>query len=480
MERQLKSACGPLSLTNDPLADPLIFYRSIMKKIFTLLLAAGISASSTFAQSSLDRQLWDDPTFKKEFLGSYGFLAGYEPQINDEEKEALRALVDLIKASPNAAIQQLEPQITSESSAAFDFILANLYFQEGDLAKAERYYRNATVKYPDFRRAYKNLALVQAQAGNLDGVVETITKAVELGQIDGRSYGLLGYGYLQQEKYYPAEAAYRQAIIMQPDVMDWKIGLARCLLETEQYPDAIALFHTLLKDSPDNQEFWLLQANAYLGKGDSLAAAKNLEIVRRMGAADLSTLTLLGDIYMNNESPDLALNAYLQANEVAGSSDGKALIRAAQLFNRSGNYDQAAQMITAVRSRFSGQLEREQDLQLMTIEAKVARAQGRDAEGAQILEQIIEQDSLNGEAIIELANFYADQGELAKATVRYENAANIDAFERQAKVAHAQALVRAGRYKDAIPLLDRALSMRSDANLADFTQRVKRAAETRG
>ena len=34
---------------------------------------------------------------------------------------------------------------------------------------------------------------------------------MELGDVDGRAYGLLAYSYLTQENYYPAEAA-RQAI----------------------------------------------------------------------------------------------------------------------------------------------------------------------------------------------------------------------------------------------------------------------------
>jgi tetratricopeptide (TPR) repeat protein len=451
-----------------------------MNKLTVLLFAASITASSLTAQSSINNQLWSDPTFVKEFLGSYGFLAGAEPQISDEEKEALRNLIDLIKVNPKAAIGALEPQITQSSSAAFDFILANLYFQEGNLAKAEQFYTTAVVKHPDFRRAYKNLGLVQVQKGDFDKAITTISKAMELGEVDGRSYGLLGYGYLTQERYYPAEAAYRQAILMQPDVTDWKVGLARCLLETQRYADAIALFDTLLLDEPTNPDYWLLQGNAYLGKGDSLAAAKNLDVVRRMGAADLSTLTLLGDIYMNNDAPDLALEAYLAANKVATAADSKSLLRAAELLSRTGSYTQSKTMIGEIRAKMGAELHESTDRKLLTIEAKIARAEGDDEAAVELLSKIVERDALNGEAIIELANFYADQGDMAKAINRFEQAEKIEAFEREALVAHAQARVRNGEYKVALPLLRRALQLKSDNNLEDYAQRVERAAKSQG
>jgi tetratricopeptide (TPR) repeat protein len=455
-----------------------------MNKIIICLLALGLAAGSLTAQSriqsNIQSQLWSDPTFQKEFLGSYGFLAGAEPQISEEEKTALRALIDLIKASPKAAIAQLEPQITQSSSAAFDFILANLYFQDGNLAKAEQYYGNAIVKHPDFRRAYKNLGLVQVQRGDFDKAITTISKAMELGEVDGRSYGLLGYGYLTQERYYPAEAAYRMAILMQPEVTDWKVGLARCLLETERYADAIALFETLLLDAPDNADYWLLQGNAYLGKGDSMAAAKNLEIVHRMGAADLGTLTLLGDIYMNNNAPELALKAYLAATQKATPRDSQALLRAANLLSRTGNYDESKTMIAEIRSKIGEGLSEDDDLQLLTTEARIARAEGDDAAAVELLNKIVERDALNGAALIELANFYADQGDMAKAINRYEQAEKIEAYERDALIAHAQARVRDGQYKEALPLLRRALQLRSDNNLEDYAQRVERAARSQG
>lgn len=451
-----------------------------MNPIKKIILGATLVAGSLEGQSQIGNpasSMWNEPTFIKSFVGSYGFLAGYEPTIDDEEKESLRALISLIKSNPNVAIQQLETLVKQSESAAFEFILANLYAQEGDLMRAERYYQSAVSKYPQFRRAYKNLGLVQVQSGNWDAAIKSISKSLELGEVDGRVYGLLGYGYLTKGLYYPAEVAYRQAILMQPEVEDWKVGLARCLLETQNYSDAIALFDTLLQESPNNKDYWLLQSNAYIGKGEPLAAAQNLEIVRRMGGAELATLMLLGDIYMNNETPDLALAAYLAGVEKASTDDSQVLIRTAQLFTRSGNYDQAKIMIERTRNRLGEGITESNELDLLTLDAKIARVEGDDATAVAALNLIVERQALNGEALIELANYYADQGELAKATVRYEQAAKIDAYERPALVAHAQTLVRSGDYKNAVPMLQRALRLQPDSKLQDYLQRVERAAK---
>ena len=446
-------------------------------RIATILGLIACFATALLASDPVDK-MWKDPAFIKSFTGSYGFLAGAEPDVSAEEIDALRNLIDIINVRPKAAIEQLEQQITQDTSAAFNFILANLYFQEGNLKEAEKQYKIAIEKYPDFRRAYKNLGLLQAQDDNFKDAVVTISTALEKGVVDGRAYGLLGYGYLTQELYYPAEAAYRQAILIQPGVKDWKIGLARCLLQTQQYTDAIALLDTLIRNEPDNADFWLLQSNAYLGKNESLAAAQNLEIVRRMGKAKLETLTLLGDIYMNNELPDLALDAYLAASYKADKKDINTILRAASLLNRSGNNDQAAVMITRIRDGFSQHISDEQELELLTLEAKIARASGDDSKAITILTEIVKRDSLNGEALIELGNYYAEQGDMARATTRFQEAEKIEAFERAALIAHAQALVREGDYARAVPMLRRVLQINPEPHIQEYARRVERAAKT--
>ena len=454
-----------------------------MKSLQHLLLGLALCIGSINTLSAVPdptKDMWNDPGFIKSFTGSYGILAEYEPPISNDERLVLRSLINTLKSNPKTAIAELQPLIKPKTSAVFDFILANLYFQDGNLANAEKCYTQATSKFPNFRRAYKNLGLVQVQSGNYKPAIKTISKAIELGAIDGRSYGLLGYCYLSQELYYPAETAYRQAILMQPDTLDWKLGLARCLIETQRYADAIALFDTLIKLHPNRADFWLLQGNAYLGQQQPMAAAGNIEIVRRMGKAEHATLILLGDIYINNAAPSLALDAYQAALQVANNNDIKSPIRAAEILTRTGNFAAGKTMIRSTRERFRDQLSDANDLKLLTLEAKIARAEDDPETALTALKQIIERDALNGEALIELGNIYAAQGDLPKAINRFDQAEKIEAYERNALIAHAQALVANTDYQAALPLLRRALFMEPDNNLENFVRRVERAARDKG
>ena len=450
-----------------------------MKQILlTLICAITFSPLIGYAKKSNPMaKLWNDPQFQKEFTASYGTLSGYEPNLSEDDTNKLRSLFKLIKTRPNQAIKQLSEEIDSEDNAAFDFILANLYFQEGDLVSAEKFYLQAIKKYPAFRRAYKNLGFVHIQSGDYLSAINAISKSMELGLVDGRAYGLLAYSYLTEENYYPAEAAYRQAILMQPDIVDWKLGLAKCLLEMEQYSDAVSIIESLISDDPDNSDYWILQSNAYLGLDESLKAARNLEVVQRLDKADIQTLSLLGDIYINNEMPDLALNAYLLAAELAQDKDLDLLIKSAKALTLTLNYKQAETIITKIRNDFSENIDEANDLKLLTYEAKIARAKGQYDLAAKYLVQIIERDLLNGEALIELAKYYADQGKISEAITRFEQAQTIPEYERSALVAHAQTLVNNKEYDEALPLLYRALRIESDRNLKDYTDRVERAAQ---
>jgi tetratricopeptide (TPR) repeat protein len=89
---------------------------------------------------------------------------------------------------------------------------------------------------------------------------------------------------------------------------------------------------------------------------------------------------------------------------------------------------------------------------------------------------IVERDSLNGEALIELGRYFEEQGDLERAINRFEQAEMIEDYERPALIAHAQALIRDKNYKEALTLLKRAQELREDRYLADYVERIEQAA----
>lgn len=443
-----------------------------------LALALLVAATAPAAPSPPWRgdAILHDPEWQKRFLGSYGFLSGAEPQIKETERAVLVEVIELMKVNAPAAAAMLEQQIGGESSAALDFILANLHFQAGKLDSATRSYERALEKFPDFRRAHKNLGLLLVQKGDLDAALGHLTAAVELGDRDGRNFGLIGYVYVNQEKYLAAESAYRSAILQDPDTRDWKLGLARSLLAMERYPEAVALFDGLLAENPDDSAAWLLQANAFVGLEQPLRAAVNLETVRMMGAAQTSSLVLLGDIYMNAGMTELARSAYLEVIEKdAESVQFATALRAADLLVRTRAFSDAQAIIDRAQKRYADELTADQELQLLTLEAKVARAQGREEQAAKLLESIVERDGTRGDALIELASYEASQGNREKALLLLERAEKLADFEYAALLEHAQLMVAARDYGEAAQLLRKALQIRDEPRVARFLGRVEAA-----
>jgi tetratricopeptide (TPR) repeat protein len=417
---------------------------------------------------------WRDPAFVRSFIGSYGFLSGLEPTIAANEREFLQTILDTIQRDPEQAIRSLRQNRSADSSAAFDFILGNLLFQTERWNDSAESYRAAIRKFPDFRRAHKNLGLLQLRQGDYAAAIAGLTRAMELGDVDGRSYGLLGYAYLQLDKPFPAAIAYRQATLLQPDLTDWQIGLVQSLMQTGRASEAIALIDHLLKQQPARTDLWLLQANAWLSENNANQAALSIEMAHRLGDARERSHLLLGDIYFREELPELALENYLAALELNEGSPSSTLLRAVDLFQRRREYTQANTLMDALLTR-SSDLSRTQSHDLLRLQARRASHEGNLEQARELLEKLTAESVLNGSALIELGRIHQELGETEKAINRFEQARLITESERDALIALARLRVEENDLERAIPLLRSALQIRHETALEDYLERLQRA-----
>ncbi len=453
-------------------------------RLLATLLALSLG-TATFGQLQYPSEaFWSDPANINAFLGTYGVIGPVEPKISTEEQVILKNLIEVLKTGDKQlAIKTLLPEISPKSSSALDFTLANLYFETGELDNAIRYYRSSLQKEPDFLRAHKNLGILLVQKGQFPDAIGALSKTLTLGNPDGITYGLLGLSFLNTGDSLSAEAAYRNAIVFAPETNDWKLGLARALLQQRKFDEAIAILDYLIKAKPEDSALWLVQANAYLGKGDSVQAAANYEIVSRMGQATGDSLNLLGDIYMNEDMKELALNAYLEAMTMDPDQDINRPLRAAEVLTNRGALTEAQQMCNRIRTDYSD-IPNDTDLALLKIQARLDIAANHVGDAIGTLEKIVEREPLDGEALILLARFYSrsdtDDPEVKeenyqKAALLYERAAKIRDYEERALLAHAQMLVSKREYGEAVPLLERVMSINPRDTIGRYLQEVRNA-----
>ena len=461
---------GPEPLVVDPTAEETkIAARSM----------GGVDAGPS-ALNADDLSILRDEKFRRRVIDSMKPETDIEPGFSEEERPLVVQAYDLLGAGKtNEVAAILEGSRSASSSAVLDFLLGNAYYQTDKLDHAAAAFRAATQKHPKFLRAWKNLGQVEFRRGNHERATEALTQVIELGGDDAATYGFLGVTYAKAGNHMAAETAFRRANLLAPESMDWKIGLAECFLQQRRYAESITMFDELLKAQPDKAELWLAQGEAYALLGEPMKAAENFEMVDRLGKSTVRSLNNLGDIYTNEKLYDMAVGAYLRALELDASAKPDRAIRAAHFMSRLDATEEALALVSGIEAGRSQTLLPEQKKELLHLRARLAVKSGDDTEGIRVLEEIVHQDPLDGDALIQLGRQKGQAGDIEKASFYFERAANIEEFEGEATLRHGEMLVKEGRYGDAIPLLERAFEIKKGDRIKDYLDKVKRAARSR-
>ena len=430
---------------------------------------------------ALGREFWSSPRFLRSFVGDYGFRATIEPRVDRQEQTLLRKVVSQAQNDHLVAIATLEKEIKKDASAALDFTLATLRFQNGELTRASQGYRTTIGKFPSFLRAHKNLGLVLVQQGHFDEAAEALLKAISLGENEGVAFVALGYCYLNLEKYASAENAYRAAILRDPDGKDAHNGLVNCLLETERHAEAVAMLDELIDKQPGQSFYWLSQTNAYVALGKPLKAVVNLEILRRLEELDVRGHLLLGDLYHNLELPALALTAYQAALELRGNLDVARFIRVAHILVDRGSYAEGFNYLDRIESKFSQALTLENKLSLLALRARVSLARGQPEKADSFLAAILRVKPNDGQALLLRGRyFWQKKKDFVEANFYFERAAKVEETTVDALVEHAQMLVSRAKYGEAAKLLERAQLLEPRDNVGRYLESVRNVLRVKG
>ncbi len=406
-----------------------------------------------------------------------------EPKPTSTEIEVLQQVIELInQGQPEQAIALLEANRDDvTSSAALDFMLGSLYQQHATdnparIDAAAQLYRVAVAKHSKFRRAWWALGMIYVQQSKWEQVIPVLTKVIDLGKEDAITWGFLGFAYTSTGNHVSAESCYRNAIIFEPDRLDWQQSLAGSFFYQGRYAEAVALLDTMIEKHPTKINLWDTQAQALLLKGDTARAAENYEFIDRMGKANVEQLNKLGDIYTNQELYDLAISAYTRALKMDPAAQPDRAILACQILTGRGELDLARQLIAELQKLRGDSLNDKQRLGLLRMQSRIALAEGAGEREAEVLREIIEIEPLDGQALILLGQYEVRNENPEQAIYYFERAAAIEKYEADANVRHAQLLVKQKKYNEALVKLRRAQQIQPRENIQKYLEGIERAA----
>jgi TolA-binding protein len=187
-----------------------------------------------------------------------------------------------------------------------------------------------------------------------------------------------------------------------------------------------------------------MQAVAQIANGQPLKAAQNLEMLALMGKATAKEYSTLGDIYMSQAMFPLASRSYIAGASAKGApSAPDGLLKNAESLAQRSAYPEAKSVLAAVDSVFPS-LETPHKVKMLKVRSRIAMAEEAPDSAVALLNEIVQVDPMDGEALMLLADHFIKKGtdaDLVQAIFYLERGVKTPASEADASVRLAQAKI---------------------------------------
>ena len=348
------------------------------------------------------------------------------------QSDVLRRAIEQYEKITELAPKDVESKIT----------LGRLYRFNSDYTKAEAVLKQALALQPESEEALTTLALLYTDTGQLNAAVELLQKVTGKNPTP-RLFAALASAYEQARDYDNAVKAYRRALELDKDNLDYLRGLGQNLLFNEQYEEALVPYKQVAAADPQDGSAFLRLGQIYrqlhkydlalenLKKAeslvpDSLEAPYNLALLEETEGRPEAAIGILkgllertarggaqytprekanraifqerlGILYRSNENYAAAEEAFRQMMD---SDQENAVRGASQLIDtlrQQKEFPRALAEVDAALQRFPD------DRGLKMLRAQVLGESGRVEEAHQALQALLEDKAEDREVLLAMA-----------------------------------------------------------------------------
>lgn len=200
-------------------------------------------------------------------------------------------------------------------------ISGDLYYNDGDLSKAVKEYRQGLMMAPVNLNLYNSIGVAYAQMNRPRQAISFFEQGLQVDSNNFMALYNLGLASLTLKKQDEAIDYLEQALKLDEHHFDLQLHLGRLYCETRRYDESITLLSECAKgtDNSNNGSFGLFALYRYLGEacvgsGHKRQAIAYLERATNLNARSPDVLSLLGEMYiLTGEGDDIALALCSQA-----------------------------------------------------------------------------------------------------------------------------------------------------------------------
>jgi len=419
-----------------------------------------------------------NPISREEFVArvkaSYGFLSAREPKLERGEYAILEKFVPYLEFDTGFALSMIEGLTKNNKNltASFDFLLGNLYVQSDRLEDAERAYKEAIRKHPDFLRAWKALGLLYMNYEDIDNALKALTRSIQLGDTDPVTFGQIGYCFLINKDYIASLSAYSQAILYDPGNVAWMLGKIAALKALNDFAQANIILREIVRRQPGNASYWMELANNWICLGEPIKAAACLEFLREAGLETRASMEMLGTIYVNESMETLALNVYEFMIGQGDLPNGSSLLRCAEYLQKQGMASEAESLVS-IFMKAAPKLGLNEKVAILRYQSLSYERSGDYGQAKEVIEKALEIKPDDGESLIAKGRIEYQLGYGEQALITLAQAEHFTGCASEAAVMQAQILVAWKDYSKAEKKLQAALLNGGDAWVKQCYEEVR-------
>jgi tetratricopeptide (TPR) repeat protein len=344
----------------------------------------------------------------------------------------------------------LPPTGAEDVSATLLYVIGMSYFELERYVPAEAALKAALVPLPDYLRVHEALGLLYVRTERYAEARVHLARAAELGLNTAGLHATLGYINVQAKNWWGAASAFQQALAIKHDERNWQTGLLNALNETQQYAAGLALVEQMLQAAPSDPDLWLYRAHMALNADQRASALTSLETALRLGDDSVANKQVAAALHLERGSLGRAVELLKSAS--TEDLDFAFMDQALTWLGYEDEWDYFRELLAAADARRASLDEVQRSL-LLTRRSALQLHDGDRRAAIASLQEAVDLDASNAEALITLGQAYRDERDYNRAELMLQRASAFELYRENALVSLAQLAIDQQNFERALALL---------------------------